>query len=319
MPGQKIELLLPPGIYGVRVFNPSGDGSTANLWYGRDQSWFYDLHIAKEAPTRTIDLLWKWPGVAILNDDLTRDTAFATVTDRGLTNNKFSTTAFYKNRNLQDWIYGSSNGDLGQYQVVDHTWYFYWENQPQMHPALDNPIHTLQMHYYTYWHELNLGTTSWMWPRRIGADGYLRWYDNTIDTTLAGFLDGNHGPVAKQHGCYTLILTLEAKAYNGVTYTFRGITPSNDPPVDPQNPSNQGTGFAYVDAIYTSIHGPGYNNPAPSAAYRIRRWGESILAIGAWTDTDGGIANTGELRPGQNGYEAGKSRIQVRIRFKQLP
>jgi hypothetical protein len=320
MPGQKIELLLPPGIYGVRVFNPSGDGSTANLWYGRDQSWFYDLHIAKEAPTRTIDLLWKWPGVAILNDDLTRDMTFLTVTDRSLTN-KFITTGFGKNRNLHDFIYGANGGDFGQYQVVDHLWYFYWESQPQMHPAPDNPTHTLLQHYYTDWHEQNTGTTSWMWPRRMDSNGFLHWFDSTIDTTLAGFPDGNHGPVAKQHGYYTLILTLEAKtlASNGFSYTFRGITPSNDPPVDPQNPSNQGTGFAFLDALYTGVHGPGYNNPFPDSNYRIRRYGVGSIYIGQWTDTDGGIANTGELRPGQDGYQEGKSRIRVRIRFKRVP
>jgi hypothetical protein len=320
-PGETLTLLLPPDVYGVRVFNPSGDGSTPNLWYGRDQSWFYDLHIAKETPNRIIDLQWRFPGIALLNDDLMRDMTFATVTDRSLTGKFLSPSVLLRNHNLWDWIYGINGGDFGQYQVVDHTWFFFWESQPQIHPAPDNPNHSVLYHYYTYHHELPIYSSvrAIFDPRRIGSDGYLYWPDGAIDTTLPGFTSGEHGAVAKQHGYYTLILTLEAKNDNGVAYTFRGITPSNDPPVDPKNPSNQGTGFAYLDALYTGVHGPGFNNPAASSAYRIRQWGNGSNNIGEWTDTDGGIANTGELRPGQNGYEAGKSRIQVRIRYKRVP
>ncbi|MDR2517750.1 MAG: hypothetical protein LBC88_10280 [Spirochaetaceae bacterium] len=318
-PGETLELLLPPGIYGVRVFNPAGDGSTPNLWYGRDQLWFYDLHIAKETPNRIIDLQWRFPGIALLNDDLARDMTSATVTDRNL-QGKFQSTLLARGRNLQDWIYAANGGDWGQYQVVDHTWFFYWETQPQIHPAPDDPTHGVYNHYYTYHHELHnpLGKSR-LDPRLIGPDGYLYWPDSTISTTLAGFPTGEHGAAIKQHGYYTLILTLEAKTNNGVAYTFRGLTPSNDPPVDPSNASHQGTGFIFGDSFYTGINGPGFNNPVTSAAYRIRHWGGGSANIYNWTDTDGGVANTGELRPGQNGYQAGKSRIQVRIRYKLIP
>ncbi|MDR2516684.1 MAG: hypothetical protein LBC88_04800, partial [Spirochaetaceae bacterium] len=309
MPGQKLELLLPPGVYAVRVLNPQGDGATRNKWFGRDQTWYFDLHIAKEA-SHTIRLQWVYPAITIL-DDLVRDTGFATVNNINLTGSKFSNPSLGRSVNLREFVEQWSNdpGRWPQYRLADYIW-LYYPDDSHLHPG-GGPEpgyinHTVGRHYFSYRYDDGDPVYYSYEPYRINfSNGRL--YKN--DGTEVSHVDGEH-LVTKQGGYYTLLMTLEARTELG--YTFRGVTPSNDPPTGPRNVNNQGTGFSYYDLLQNSTNGPGFNNGEGTQLYRIRKWGtKDFQNVYDWTVTDGVISNTGKL--------SGQDRIKVRIMFKQVP
>ncbi|MDR2517151.1 MAG: hypothetical protein LBC88_07210, partial [Spirochaetaceae bacterium] len=304
MPGQKLEVVLPPGVYGVRVRNPAGDGAASNKWYGRNQHWFFDLHIAAEA-ARTVNLQWKWPSVSLLSENLVRNSGKATVTDSSLA---MKIGSILSSTNLGTYI-DPANANWTQYEVYEARWFF--------NPNDTRPIESsvmIGMHYYSDWDRDNgqkydsyparINTSDWkLYGRSSGGGPSVLWTAfNGGTATVSGSL---HGSTALPRGYYTLELTLQAK--NG--YTFEGFSPSADPPIDIHDVNNQGTGISFNDYVSTSTNTVGFNNPTSTRIYRIRRW--YLPEYQNWITTDGMIANTGKL--------PGEDRIRVRVSFKQVP
>ncbi|MDR2517333.1 MAG: hypothetical protein LBC88_08150 [Spirochaetaceae bacterium] len=303
-PGGSIELYLPPGIYGVRVLNPQGDGLQPNMWFGRSRTYYFDLHLEKEA-AHTINLQWKFPSIMIL-DDLVRDETFATVTDRSLTY-KLGGQGLTNGTNLFNFV-NNSVWSRDQWDIESYNWFYFpaacgFAN----HPDTNHAGHSYINHYNVDWYPA--GSTNWAqyaFPVRVGTNGQL--YKNHEGEPVAVATEqdgGTHGLTAKAGAYYTLEMTLRPK--NG--YTFRGISRSENPVIGIRDVNNQGTGFDFYDGFNSSTNGPGINNPFSNMNYRIRKFaGHDNLAD--WIISDGMISNTARL-PGQD-------RIKVRIHFKRV-
>ncbi|MDR2516192.1 MAG: hypothetical protein LBC88_02290 [Spirochaetaceae bacterium] len=295
LPGQKIEFLLPPGAYAVRVYNPAGNGTTASLWYGRDHSYYLDLHIKAEA-TRTVNLQWKWPHITIDSELLRNTTVPSTVTDIGLTSKK--TTWLHPGADLS--TFWANTPAWTQYEIESAQWYFF--------PWVDPAVHgqesdwAIASHYEVNWDVAPSGVRSGAQPWKLNAAWKLRSDQaNGFDGSILLPGGENHGTTA-QKGYYSCVLTLKPKT----GYTFRGFTPSNDPPVGYNNVNHQGTGMRFDDNVASSTNMVGINNDYQNWYYRIRHMGFSSYQ--KWIITDGIIGNTGKL-PGQD-------RIKVKFLFK---
>ncbi|MDR2516736.1 MAG: hypothetical protein LBC88_05065, partial [Spirochaetaceae bacterium] len=283
---ETLEFCLPPGVYAVRVFDPQGTGLVHNLWYGRNQRFYCDLHIVNDA-SKTVALQWKNPSLSMLSTNLARAN-FSTVNVR-----YFNTgSAFVYSRDLR-----TVTIDTAQYRSVDAETEWYYS------PACTGPHgneagqHELGAHYRIEWHDYGNSRGS-VNPWRLNlSDGYLY--------GTAGAQGSSHGFTVQKGGYYTAVFTLEPKA----GYTFTGWGPSGDPPVDPLSPNNQGVeGINMEDGQgWRSTNGPGYNN-SYSGFYRIRLW-ERLPAMTPWVMSEGMIQNTGKL--------PGVDRIKVRVRFRQ--
>ncbi|MDR2515796.1 MAG: hypothetical protein LBC88_00270 [Spirochaetaceae bacterium] len=296
--GNSIEFYLPPGVYAVRVLYPQGDGLTPHLWFGRDKRDYFDLHIKEEA-SHTIDLEWKYPAVTAQSANFVRSNVWTVNLDDFT--GKLRPLTLYAGYNLRDMVV---NGDATPlFTVVKYTWYYHAaDSRTGLSPG------ALGEHYHIASYAPG---GSWRdgFPYMVNLDdGKL--YNNI------GFPPQFHGPAALAGGYYSLELVLEAAS----PYTFRGFRPSSDPPSDARNVNNQGTGLKFHD-YRLGTNSVGDNNPTRTSYYRIRHQADFALEYVDWAAADGIITSTGELLPTDpyQHYAAGKSRIRVRIHFKQVP
>ncbi|MDR1972337.1 MAG: hypothetical protein LBQ46_10510, partial [Treponema sp.] len=141
-PGNSLTFFVPPGIYGMRVFNPQG-GGPEDAWYGRKSDRYLDLYLVEES-SKTIVINWYQPhGLQIITS--TSGIAYKQVTDLNLSG---ALKAPAVGHPLQPRI---EQGAYSQYYSADIRWYYstgiqgpitdhYWLPDSPSHVRSPSPI-----------------------------------------------------------------------------------------------------------------------------------------------------------------------------------